>query len=179
MLDFPQFTGNVVRPVFFVEMEFDDGFFRACTADRVINADGKDFYGMISVGSISEYNIQTGTVAPSMKFTLTAIPQNMTDYIANENTRNKPVKVYVMLFDENNLPLTDLIMWFGGTIDSLAMEIGQILTVSASASSRLINWAKSVNTRYTNEDQQAKFPNDDGFKFMSALANLQLSRGVS
>ncbi|CUS06479.1 tail protein [Acinetobacter phage Loki] len=177
MLNITAFTGNIVRPVFFIEMEFDDGFFRACTADRTITADGKEFYGLITVGAISEYNVQTGTVAPSMKFTLTAIPANMTDYVANQNTRNKAVKVYVMLFNEFNEPLTDLILWFGGTIDSLAMEIGQIITVSASASSRLINWAKSVNTRYTNEDQQNKYPDDDGFKFMSALANLQLTWG--
>ncbi len=121
--------------------------------------------------------VQTGTVAPSMKFTLTAIPADMTNYVANENTRNKPVNVYVMLFDENNLPITDLIMWFGGTIDSLAMEIGQVVTVSTSASSRLINWAKSVNSRYTNEDQQNKYPNDDGFKFMSSLATLEITWG--
>ncbi|HCH8772040.1 TPA: hypothetical protein NNT57_004553 [Salmonella enterica] len=177
MMNFPEFTANIVRPVFFVDIEFDDGNFRACTADRTITADGKEFFGLISVGTISAYTVQTGTVAPSMKFTLTAIPADMTNYVANENTRNKPVSVYVMLFDENNLPITDLIMWFGGTIDSLAMEIGQVVTVSTSASSRLINWAKSVNSRYTNEDQQNKYPDDDGFKFMSSLATLEITWG--
>ena len=40
-----------------------------------------------------------------MKFTLTQIPPDMSDYVANENTRNKPVKVYIMLFDEAGQPL--------------------------------------------------------------------------
>lgn len=177
MMNIPEFTANIIRPVFFIEIAFDDGTFRACTSDRNIVADGKTFYGLITVGTISAYSIQTGTTAPNMKFTLTAIPPSMVDYVANQNTRNKPVNVYVMLFDANNQPLTDLIMWFGGTVDSLAMEVGQVISVAASASSRLINWAKSVNSRYTNEDQQNKYPNDDGFKFMSALATLQITWG--
>lgn len=177
MLNIPEFQTNVIRPVFFVEMDLDDGAFRACTTDRNIIAGGRTFYGLINIASISDYSIQTGTTAPSMKFTLTQIPPDMSDYVANENTRNKPVKVYIMLFDEAGQPLTDLIMWFGGTIDSLTVEIGAVLTISASASSRLINWAKSVNSRYTNEDQKSKYPDDNGFIFMSALANLKIAWG--
>lgn len=174
----PGFDDKVVRPVYFVEILFDSGPFLANTSDRNITVGGKLYYGVGSLGKIGEYTTTSGVAATALKFTLTSIPSSMTGEVVNENTRNKRVTVSIALVDRNNQLLTGLIVWFAGTIDSLTVDLGQSVSVAASASSRLINWARSVNTRYTNEDQQAKYPNDKGFKFMTDMANIKLRWGA-
>lgn len=177
MRNYPQFDASVVRPVYFVEIDFDSGPFLANTSDRNITVGSKLYYGVGSLGRIGEYTTTSGVTATSLKLTLTSIPASMTGEVVNENTRNKPIKVAIALVDQNNQLVTGLITWFSGTIDSLTVDLGQIVSVAASASSRLINWARSVNSRYTNEDQQAKYPSDKGFKFIASMPTIKVRWG--
>lgn len=177
MRNFPQFDETVVRPVYFIEITFDSGPFLANTSDRNITVGGKLYYGVGTLGRIGDYTTTNGVTATALKLTLTNIPSTMTGDVVNENTRNKPVKVSIALVDKNNQLVTGLIVWFNGTIDSLTVDLGQVVSVAASASSRLINWARSINSRYTNEDQQAKYPNDKGFKFIASMPTLKVRWG--
>lgn len=171
------FDENTIRPVYFVEIDLPSGMFRANTADRNITHNGNLFYGIGNLGKISDFTTQTGTAATSLKFTLINIPATMVNEVANENTRNKPVTVYIGLLDESNNLVTDLIKWFYGTIDSMTVDLGQTVGVSASASSRLINWARSTNGRYTDEDQQSRHDDDRGFMFISGIPTIKLKWG--
>lgn len=174
----PGFDEKVVRPVYFVEILFDSGPFLANTSDRNITVGSKLYYGVGSLGKIGEYTTTSGVAATALKFTLTGIPSALTGEVVNQNTRNKRVIVSIALVDKHNQLATGLIVWFSGTIDSLTVDLGQIVSVAASASSRLINWARSVNTRYTNEDQQAKYPGDKGFKFITDMTSIKLRWGA-
>jgi hypothetical protein len=57
------------------------------------------------------------------------------------------------------------------------MQLGPTITIQASLTSRLINWKRSTNSRYTNEDQQEKFPDDKGFRFINDLATRKIQWG--
>lgn len=177
MKEYSGFGNQVIRPVFFVEMYLDSGDFLANTSDKNITVDGKLYYGVGTLGKISEYKTTIGTEATALKFTLTNIPSDMTGYIVDENTRNKRVRVAVCLLNDSYDVLSNLMWWFTGTIDSLTIDVGQIVSIAASASSRLIRWALSVNSRYTDEDQQSKYSGDRGFKFMVSLQNTTLRWG--
>lgn len=177
MKSHPGFEGKTIRQVYFVRIDLESGPFLANTSDRNITVGGDLYYGVGQLGKIGEFTTTSGTTATALKFTLTNIPSSMTGEVANENTRNKPVKVAIALLDQHNQLAADLIWWFSGTIDSLSMDIGQTVSVAASASSRLINWARSVNSRYTNEDQQSKYPGDKGFFFIADMMNIKLQWG--
>lgn len=177
MNNYPGFDANVVRPIFFIEILLQSGPFRATSSDKNIVVDGVLYYAVGGLGKIGEYAMTNGTAATAMKLTLTGIPSDLIGEVANENTRNRPVSVGIALVDEGHKLATPLIIYFKGTIDSLSMDIGTIISVSTSASSRLINWARSVNSRYTNEDQQSKYPDDKGFQFIADIMNTKLMWG--
>ncbi|MCW2763971.1 MAG: hypothetical protein JWR85_4172 [Marmoricola sp.] len=171
------FTGGVVRPVYFVDIDFESGMFRANSSDRSIVFGGHEYFGVGNLGQISEYNTTTGTVATAIKLTLTAIPPEMTMDVAEENTRNRRVNVSIGLVDEAYALLAPPYIFFTGNTDTLSMDIGRMTTIQLSATSRLINWARSINTRYTNEDQQSQYPGDTGFQFVNKLMTLKLQWG--
>lgn len=174
----PGFEEKILRPVYFLDIAFASGRFLANSADRNLTIGADLYYAVGSLGKIGEYITLTGVQASALKLTLSNIPIEAVGDIVNEETRNKRVKVAIALMDENHQLVTGLIYWFNGTIDSLAMEIGQSVSVALSASSRLLNWSRSVNSRYNNEDQQSKYPGDKGFKFISNLINLKIQWGT-
>lgn len=172
------FTADVIRPVYFVDIDFASGMFRANSSDKSIVYKTFEYFGVGNLGQISESNTTTGTAATGVKLSLTSIPPAMTQNIANEDTRNKRVNIAIGLMSETNVLLAPPFVFFVGNLDTLTMDIGQMITIQCSATSRLINWARSVNSRYTNEDQQAKFPGDIGFQFVNKLMTLKLQWGT-
>lgn len=172
------FTAGVLRPIYFVEILFASGPFRANSSDRTIAYNGFDYTGVGNLGQISDSHTTTGTVATGIKLTLTSIPPSLTQNIAAEDTRNRTCKVSIGLVDAAFVLVENPFVFFSGTIDTLVMDIGQMVTIQCSASSRLINWARSVNTRYTNEQQQSLYPGDIGFSFVNKLMTLKLQWGA-
>lgn len=177
MRSYTEFTATVIRPIYFVEIDFEDAPFLANSSDRHITVDSKTYFAVSSLGKIGDYTTTSGVAATAMKLTLSGIPGDMVAYILAQNTRNKNVKVSVALADEANQLVTPLIIWFNGGIDSMTMNVGKQVGTALSASSRLLNWAKSVNSRYTNEDQQFRYPGDKGLQFIANVPQLKLRWG--
>lgn len=178
MKTYSGFEDKVIRHAYFVYIDLPSGPFRATSLDRNITIDSYLYYAVGSLGKISEYSTKSGIEVGGLKFSLTGISPTMTADVVNENTRNRLIKVGLGLLDADNHILGSVIWWFTGNIDSMTVDVGQIVSVSASASSRLINWARSVNTRFTDEDQQAAYPGDKGFSFIASLQNSQIRWGV-
>ena len=172
------FDAAVIRPVYFVDIDFASGPFRANSSDRDIVYNTFTYTGVGNLGQISETSTTTGTAATGIKLTLTSIPQAQAANISEENIRNRKVVVSIALLDAANAILTAPFVFFSGNMDSMTMDIGRVITVQCSATSKLINWARAINSRYTNEEQQSKFPGDIGFQFVNKLVTLKLQWGT-
>lgn len=172
------FNGATVRPVYLVVIDLPSGMFRANSSDKNLTVGGDLYYGVGHLGKISEATESVGTAAQTLKLTLTSIPQSMVDGVVAENTRNKDLTVYLCLFQPDHSMVAAPFIIFKGKTDSLNMEVGQMVNIQVSATSRLRQWARSPNSRYTNEDQQSKYPGDKGFQFINALPSLRLQWGT-
>lgn len=171
------FDGAVVRPVYLVEIDFPSGFFRANSSDKHLTVGGNLYYGVGNFGKISETGVTTGTAAQTVKLTLSNVPADQVAGVVAENTRKRPVVISMCLFTPAHALVAPPFVIFSGKIDSLNMEIAQAVTLQVSATSNLINWSRAVNSRYTNEDQQSKYPGDKGFKFINQLQTLRIQWG--
>lgn len=173
----PGFDTDVVRPIFFAEFLFDTGPLRLNSSDHDITWGGYLWTGVGQLGSISEYTSTQGTQATSLRLTLQGLPASMVRDLANVNERRKPVKMFLVLLGDDYKLLTAPFIWYIGTVDSLAVSVSQTASASVSASSRLINWARAANTRYTDEEQQSKHPGDRGLSFLTDLPQRKIAWG--
>lgn len=177
MRNHANFDGAVLRPVYFAAISFQSGVLRVNSSDRHITVDGEVYSAVGSLGQISEYAATTGTAATAMRLTLTGLPNAQAQQIANENAINHTVVMRIGLMDAAHAFITTPFIWFIGRVDSISLNIGRTTSVSLSASSRLINWAKATNGRYTHEDQQSKYPADKGMVFISQLPQRKILWG--
>lgn len=173
----PGYDADVVRPCFFAEFLFDSGILRLNSADRDIPHEGNIYTGVGQLGEISEYSTTVGTQATALRFTLMSLPPSIVARLSNENERRKPVKAFLVLLNPDYTLAGVPRMWFNGTVDSMVISVGKTAAVSVTATSRLINWARSANTRYSNEDQQARYPDDNGLKFLVGLPTAKIQWG--
>jgi hypothetical protein len=178
MRDYPGLENRVIRPIYLAQIDFPSGTIRLNSSDRDFTVGADVFKGVGRLGSISPGETTTGTQATSIRLTLLGLPNDLVMQIGAEDTRNKLVQCWFMLLGDDYQPIAAPILWFRGRSDSCTINVGRATTVSISASSRLINWARSVNSRYTHEDQWSKYPGDKGLMFVSRLADTKLFWGA-
>lgn len=171
------FDAAFIRPVYLVDIDLPSGPFRANSSDKNLTVGGFLYYGVGNLGKISDTGESVGTTAQQVKLTLTHVPQSMVADVVAENTRNRSVTISLCLFQPDHTLVAQPFVIFKGNIDTLTMEIAQAVNIQVAATSRLIKWARSPNGRYTNEDQQSKFPGDKGFQFVNQLTTLKLQWG--
>ena len=58
------------------------------------------------------------------------------------------------------------------------IKLGKTATVNITAESRLIDWARPRIRRYTNADQNERFPGDKGFEFVSDTTDKEIVWGA-
>ena len=64
-----------------------------------------------------------------------------------------------------------------GRLDASETEEGETITVTITAESRFAAWERPVIRRYTDADQQARFPGDRGLEFVSQAAQKEIVWG--
>jgi hypothetical protein len=62
-------------------------------------------------------------------------------------------------------------------MDVLAIQLGNTITATLTAESRLVDWERAINRRFTDQDQQRAFPGDLGLQFVQATTDMELPWG--
>ncbi len=170
------------RPFVLVELDYPTGFVRVNGSDRSVFFDSagggdEEFFGVGSMGSISLIGESSTLQAQGVELTLSGIPPaNIA--LAFENARGRVGKVWVGFFDSDYALVADPIPVFSGLIDNSSMDIGEESTVTIFMESRLINWERIKIRRYTNEDQQQRFPGDKFLEFVNQVVEKEILWGV-
>ncbi len=169
------------RPFILVELDYPSGFVRVNGTDRTVPFDSgtgeEDFLGVGRLGTIGLISEGSSLQAQGVELTLTGIqPANIT--LAFQNAQGRSGKVWVGFLDSNYVLVADPISVFSGLIDNSAIDIGSEATVTVTIESRLINWERTKTRRYTNEDQQQRFPGDKFLEFVNQIVEKEILWGV-
>ncbi len=179
---FTESQSSPTRPFILVKLDYPTGFVRVNGSDRKVLFDAagggdEEFFGVGSMGSISLVGESSTLQAQGVELTLTGIPPaNIA--LAFENARGRVGKVWVGFFDSDYVLVEDPILVFSGLIDNSSMDVGEESTVTVFMESRLINWERIKIRRYTNEDQQQRFPGDKFLEFVNQVVEKEILWGV-
>lgn len=163
---------GLVRPAFFVEIEFASSTEYLWSGVSRITWNGHTWLGVGALGRISAIVEQNEIQAQNLTLSLSSVPTDLLDEAINECRLNKDVRVWFGLLLSTGEVIADPTQVFTGFTDVPTIREGTdeaIITITVE--NRLIALQQSCTRRFTNEDQKIDYPTDKGFEYVAAIQN--------
>lgn len=164
-------TGSTVLVASGVELALDSGsvFIWSGTGDIIYQ--GNTYVGVGNLGSISQIEEDGDLAANGISMTLSGIPVEMMAIALQEEYKNRKVKVYIFIFDQNKNLLGGW-KYFSGRIDMMNVSVGpSTLSITLTAENHTINLDRARIRRFTDIDQRTFVDkNDLGFEYISKIS---------
>lgn len=173
-------------PVNFVMLDFSSGPLYMNSSPYSIDFDGNTYLGVGNLGAISVVQEGTDLQARGIELTLSGIPSSLVAIALDEAYQGRDCKIWIGFLTSSHDPsslIADPIQLGPWIMDTMDIELGETAKITVRAESRLIRWDKPHSSRYTNEEQQNRFPAeggdpaDLGLEFVSQMAEKELLWG--
>lgn len=156
-----------VRPVVFVELDTESGMMRYSSADRSLTFSALTFTGLGDLGTISPLREPTDLSAEGITIAISGIPDTYINIALNTAIQGRRARVWLGFLDANYALIADPALLFTGRMDNQSIKLGETATVMTNIEGRMADWDRPRVRRYTDADQQARFPGDRGIEYAS------------
>ncbi len=171
-------TASVVRLAFFAEFQFVSGTLRLWSGIGTKSWNSQSWDGFGEMLGFSPVDETTEFGASGLAFTWNGVPSAALSLALNDNYRGRACALWLAVCDESWAVL-DAYQIFAGRMDVMAIEdTGDTCRITLQAESRLIDLGRARTARYTDAEQQRRFPGDKGLEFVAKLAERPLNWGV-
>lgn len=176
----------VYRPVYFVRFEFDEGAVKACTANWSIYFDddgtnplGNEFIGVGALGTISTIEEGSELRAYGMSATLNGCDPAQLALSLDSKYQGRPATIWLGFLDEDHVLIEAPCLVQNMVMDTMPIELGKVGTVTVTMENVLSRWEipNPENLRYTDADQQSRYPGDKGYEFASVTVAREITWG--
>lgn len=164
---------GVFRMAFLVRLEFDTPI-RFSSLYETRTFDGVTYVGGGNLGSISSFSEGTDLEPQQYSVTLSGINDATLQAIGGSNYLNRDARCYVVMLDEDGNALGDPMTYFVGFTDEVKFTYAKTASIKVTVRDRLADWNRVKIERNVNADQQAKYPGDKGFEFVSQVADKKI-----
>lgn len=169
---------KVVRPAFFVEMQFDSGTNYFWTGISDITALTNTFVGLGNLLSVSGFSEQYELSASGFRIQISGLVSDNISDALTENYQNRKAIIYLGFLDDSGQLVDDPFVMASGFMDVMSIqESAETSTISIACENRLIELERQRKLYYTDATQKSKFPNDRGFEYVSAIQDISLNWG--
>lgn len=169
---------DVLRPIFFLKLEFPSGTVYLNSSDRNITWGGNDYLGSGTIGTLSDIEETSELQANGIKFTLTGIPSTYVSIALTTEYQGSAATEYLGFFNDTYGLVDDPFIIFVGKVDTMALSLSNTATIELDIENRLIDWERPRVSRFTNEEQQNLHSGDKGLEFVDSVAEKELFWGV-
>lgn len=157
-----------VRPFLLVELDFASGIVYLNNTDRTLTWNGHDYLGAGNLGKINLNDETAELQANGISMQLTGIPGDFIALALDEDYQGRRCSIYIGFLNDSYAVIADPALEFQGRMDQMAIELGDMGTVTLTAENRLADWERPRTRFYTDDDQKSEFPGDRGFEFVTA-----------
>ena len=165
------------KPLLLTKMQFDSGFVRLWGGRGPLDFNSETYLGVGDLGRISQVEEGVEQRAYGMTFELSGISASFVSLALSEELQNRKAEFWLGFFDNDYALVLDPALVFRGRMDTMDIQIGETATITVTVESRLIDWNRPRIRRYTDADQQERFPGDLGFQFMSDASEKEINWG--
>lgn len=164
-------AAEVIRPVLLVELDWPSGKVYATSAPMNITVGGNTYFGIGNLGSISAAREGTDTQADVLTLTITGVPTGAVAQAINDNPQLRLAIVSLALFDANYQLVADPAILYQGTMDTPNIEMGTTGTITVPIINTLADWERPRGGRFTDDEQESRFPGDKFFEFVPQMVD--------
>lgn len=172
---------TVIRPLFLVEVNTPSGAYRFCSGQGSFYWSGSpllEWLGVGNLGSITAITETRDVRAEGIKLRLSGIPSAMVTLVLADAVPGYEVNVWIAMLTEANVLMGEPYQAFSGELDAVSeIESGETSTIEIAVESELIRLQRANESRYTHEQQIARFPGDLGFEYVEALQDYNIQFG--
>ncbi|MFQ5783615.1 MAG: hypothetical protein ACE5H8_02175 [Alphaproteobacteria bacterium] len=168
---------DIVRPVVIVKLELASGNLLVWSGRGALSWNGETYQGVGDLGRIGAIEEGVEQRAFGVSLELSGIPAATLSIALGEDVQGRPAQVWVGFLDVNHGLIADPVLVFRGRIDTMDVTLGETATVTLTAESRLVDWERARVRRYTDADQQERFPGDLGFAFVNETVEKEIVWG--
>ena len=166
---------EVVLRTVAVQLDFSSASVRVNASPADISIGGDVFLGLGGFGAISAMAENAEIKSRGISLTLSGVPRDLVAVALGEPYQGRAATVWEVVLDrETWLPVADPFVVFRGRMDTMDVAMGQSCTITLGVEDRLVDLERPRIRRYTDEDQQARYPGDAFFSFVPATTEKEL-----
>lgn len=171
-------TAEVVRPVMFVECDFDSGAINLWNGVGALDYGGKTYIGAGNLLRVEPVSESAELRANGTSVTLSGINNTLVSLAKDEDYQGREMVIKLGAMDENNDVIADPVIMFSGFMDTMVLvEAGDTSSIKIDVENKLIQMERARVRRFTDNDQKIDYPNDDGFSFVTKIQDRQVNWG--
>lgn len=160
-------AGNVTG-VLLVELEFPSGVVRFNASDVTVAWDGDDYLGAARCSGIEPVHETAAPVGQALNVRFSGIDTGYMSAILDDDWQDQPARMYVATYSQSTKQLTDApTLVFQGAMDEPLVSMGETATIQVALENPMADWDRPRLRRYTDADQQARYPGDLFFEFVA------------
>lgn len=168
-------SSNVNKIIMMIRLDFDSGTLAWNSGTNNITYNSVTYIASSTLGSVSNINESTGIKSSGITVTLSGVQQELIAELLLEPFLNRKGYVFLAMLDSNDaFNSNNVVQVFEGKIDSISGVQSKNPSFSVSIRSRLSDWERTRNIKYTDADQQKIHVGDKGMEFIPQLSQKKI-----
>lgn len=170
---------STFRPVLLFKFEFDSGTLRLWNGyrdlDFIEDEQIRVYTGSGSLLSVSKIDESLDLKAGKLTVVLNGIDPAIISIALTENYQGRKMSLWLGALNANEILIDAPLLVFTGKMDVMTLSDDNVsATVELTIENEFIELARSKERRYTDEDQELKFPGDRFFEFVPSVQQKEI-----
>ena len=163
-------TAPQLNPFYATSLDFDAGTVRYWTGYGTITINSATYAGIGALSSISTIEETEDLSARGLTIDLTGVPNDLVAAALTEPYQGRTAAVRFGTLNADTGAVIESITIFSGRMDTMLISNdGKSATIGISVESKLVDFQRTRESRYTHEEQLRRFPADTGLEYVAGL----------
>jgi hypothetical protein len=173
-------TAPQLNPFYATSLDFDAGTVRYWTGYGTITINSATYAGIGALSSISTIEETEDLSARGLVIDLTGVPNDLVAAALTEPYQGRTAAVRFGTLNADTGAVIESITIFSGRMDTMAISNdGKSAQIGISVESKLVDFKRTRESRYTHEEQLRRFPADTGLEYVTGLQDKVIYWGNS
>jgi hypothetical protein len=163
-------ASGTIRPFFMATLQFRTSIQKLWTGTGNLTVDGQVFNGVGSFASVGTISEGTDVTAQGTTVTLSGIDPILLGESMTDIQPGLQALLWLGLMTDTGVLIGTPYQVFSGIIDKPSISVGaDTMSITLNLESRMIDFQRASNRRYTSADQRSHYAHDSGFDFVERL----------